>query len=174
MKKLLFGLLWFVVLYFLFCAGVGAVAGAKAGSQYTNTAAAQRAGQIAGAKAVSENLGFIVGGALTLAILGSGFGLLPGTRQAAPVVESEPFCHDYGQVLSEPGSNCLHSGQRTHKTVAEAYGSPNGLGLFDLIPGIRDLPHQVRKGLMIVVVFVVVGLINLGPQLFKLYHHLAK
>ena len=89
MKKLLFGFAWFVVLYFIFCAGVGGVAGAKAGSQYKNVEAAQRAGQEAGAKAVSENLGFIVGGALMLSILGSGFGLLPGTRtapvQAPPV-----------------------------------------------------------------------------------------
>jgi hypothetical protein len=97
MKKLLFGLLWFVVLYFLFCAGVGAVAGAAAGSQSKNTAAAQKAGQIAGAKAVSENLGLIVGAALTLSILGCGFGILPGTR-AAPLVESQPFCPDGGQI----------------------------------------------------------------------------
>jgi hypothetical protein len=80
MKKLLFGLLWFVVLYFMFCTGVGAFAGAKVGSQYKNAAAAQEAGGKAGAKAVSDNFGFIVGGALTLSILGSGFGLLPGTR----------------------------------------------------------------------------------------------
>jgi hypothetical protein len=83
MKKLLFGLLWFVVLYIAFCMGVGAVAGANAGSQYKNTAAAQKAGQIAGAKAVTENFGLIVGGALMLSILGSGFGLLPGTRAAS-------------------------------------------------------------------------------------------
>jgi hypothetical protein len=85
MKKLLFGLLWFVVLYFTFCGGVGGFAGAKAGSQYQNAAAAQEASKIAGAKAVSENLGVILGAALTLSILGSGFGLLPGTRTNANV-----------------------------------------------------------------------------------------
>ena len=172
MKKLLFGFVWFVVLYFVFCAGVGAIAGGIAGSQHTNTAAAQKAGQIAGAKAVTENLGFIVGGALMLSILGCGFGLLPGTR-AARLVESQPSSPEYGQILSEPASNCLDYGQRTHKTVAEAYGSPSGLGLFDLIPGIRDLPDPVRKAAMIVVVSVVVGALTLGPTLFRLYH-LAK
>jgi hypothetical protein len=80
MKKLLFGFLWFLALYFVFCMGVGAVAGANAGSKYKNAAAAQKAGGIAGAKAVNDNFGLIVGGALMLSILGSGFGLLPGTR----------------------------------------------------------------------------------------------
>jgi len=89
MKKLLFGFVWFVVLYFVFCMGFGAVAGAKAGSQYRDTAAAQRAGAIAGEKAVTENLGVIVGGALMLSILGSGFGLLPGTRAARPATQTE-------------------------------------------------------------------------------------
>ena len=172
MKKLLFGFVWFVVLYFTFCAGVGGVAGAKAGSQYKNAAAAKEAGGIAGAQAVSENFGFIVGGALTLSILGSGFGLLPGTR-AKPKTEAQPSCPDCGQTLSGPSSQCLHCGGRTHKTVAEAYGSPSGLGLFDLIPGIRDLPDPVRKGLMLVFVGVMVGGLILGPTLFRLYH-LAK
>ena len=42
--------------------------------------AQQKAGGIAGAKAVNDNFGLIAGGALMLSILGSGFGLLPGTR----------------------------------------------------------------------------------------------
>src|SRR5262249_51884337 len=171
MKKLLFGFVWFVLLYFVLCAGVGAFAGAKVGLQYKNAAAAQQASQKAGAKAVSENLGFIVGGALMLAILGSGFGLLPGTR-TAPLVASQPICPNCGQILSEPASQCLHCGGRVHKTYTQAYESPSGLGLFDLIPGIRDLPDPVRKATALVSVVVIVSLLILGPALFKLYHHL--
>jgi hypothetical protein len=80
MRKVLFGFVWFIVLYFVGCMGVGGVAGGIAGSRETNRAAAQMAGGRAGGKAVTENYGLIVGGAVTLSILGSGFGILPGTR----------------------------------------------------------------------------------------------
>jgi hypothetical protein len=152
MRKLLFGFVWFAALYVAFCAGVGGFAGAKAGARYTNKAEAQKAGGIAGGKAVSEYLGLIVGAAVALSILGSGFGVLPGTG-AKPKSNSQPSEREW----------------RTHKTVAEAYGSPTGLGLFDLIPGIRDLPDPVRWGLMLVVVTGIAGSLMLGPTLYKLY-----
>jgi hypothetical protein len=39
-----------------------------------------------------------------------------------------------------------------HKTAKEAYGAWSGLGLFDPIPGIGDLPFPVRLLLMVLVV----------------------
>ena len=87
MRKILFGFVWFVVLYFLGCMGVGAVAGAIAGSREPNAAAGQIAGQRAGAKGVSGNIGFIAGGALSLSILGCGAGILPGTRRRSSSAE---------------------------------------------------------------------------------------
>ncbi len=46
-----------------------------------------------------------------------------------------------------------------HKSVKEAYGSWKGLGVFDLIPGIRNLPYPVRLILMICTVTVLVIII---------------
>ena len=48
-----------------------------------------------------------------------------------------------------------------HKTAKEAYISWSGLGLFDLIPGIRDLPYPVRFVIMVVVVLLVVVVVPL-------------
>ena len=107
MKKLLFGLLWFVAFYFLFCMGVGGVAGGIAGSKHQNTAAAQKAGQLAGEKAVNEYLGAIVGTCLTLSILGSGFGLLPGTGSRRPPA-NQPAPPDSLQSLLQPTNNFTH------------------------------------------------------------------
>jgi tRNA(Ile2) C34 agmatinyltransferase TiaS len=90
------------------------------------------------------------------------------------MVQVKPFCQDCGEILSGPTSKCPHCGQRSHKTIAEAYGTPSGLGLFDLVPGVRDLPYHIRKTVMIVFVSGIVGLLILGPTLFRLYHHLNK
>jgi len=54
--------------------------------------------------------------------------------------------------------------QSRHKTVKEAYGSMKGLGLFDLIPGIRDLPYPVRLILAVIAVALIV--IFVLPRIF--------
>ncbi|HEV2968960.1 MAG TPA: hypothetical protein VGY55_03155 [Pirellulales bacterium] len=82
MKKVLFAFLWFVVLYFVACFLIGAVAGGIAGSHHPESvAAAQQAGMIAGARAVSEYRLLIVAGAMLLSAMGSVAGVLPGTRE---------------------------------------------------------------------------------------------
>lgn len=82
MNKVLFGIVWCVVLYFGICGIVGGVAGAKAGRNARGSAMASQLGGIAGGKAVRENHIVIVAGAIALAIAGSATGILPGTRQA--------------------------------------------------------------------------------------------
>ena len=57
------------------------------------------------------------------------------------------------------------SENKKKKTIKKAYLSLKGLGLFDLIPGVRDLPYVVRLVLavitVIVVVFGIFGFLNL-------------
>jgi hypothetical protein len=80
-KKVLFGFVWCVVFYFVACMFVGGVAGGIAGTKYPgNIPAAQEAGRIAGEKAVTQYLPYIAFSSVTLAILGSGAGILPGTK----------------------------------------------------------------------------------------------
>ena len=75
-------------------------------------------------------------------------------------------CPDCGHSVSIRASKCPQcGGPLWHKTAKEAYGSWSGLGLFDLIPGIRDLPYSIRFILMVIVVtllclFVVRPLFN--------------
>jgi hypothetical protein len=82
MKRALIAFLWFVVIYLVACGVIGGVAGGIAGSQHSNSiAAAQQAGQFAGAQAVSENRLLIVAGAILLSAMGSVAGVLPGTKE---------------------------------------------------------------------------------------------
>ncbi|MFH1565872.1 MAG: hypothetical protein ABIB98_01580 [bacterium] len=54
------------------------------------------------------------------------------------------------------------SKNKEEKTLKKAYLSWKGLGLFDLIPGVRDLPYVVRFILMaITVTLVVLGVFSL-------------
>lgn len=78
MKRVFFGLVWCVVFYFVGCMLAGAVAGGIAG--YHHPEAAAEAGRLAGIKVVQEYRPFIIFGAVTLAVLGSGAGYLPGTK----------------------------------------------------------------------------------------------
>ncbi len=86
--------------------------------------------------------------------------------------QRRPFCPSCGQIFSGYTSKCSYCGRRFHKTVVEAYTS--GLGLFDLIPGIRDLPDPLRYGLMLIVLFVILSALILGPVALKYYHHVAR
>jgi len=66
-------------------------------------------------------------------------------------------CPECGNMNTEIAANCPKCGiTLRHKSVKEAYGSWKGLGLLDLIPGIRDLPYPVRFILMICIVTVLV------------------
>ena len=84
-KRILFGVLWFIVFYFAGCIVVGAIAGAIAGAQ--DPANASDAGAIAGTRAVEDLHLYIVGGAVLLSGVGAWAGLLPGTRNKKPISE---------------------------------------------------------------------------------------
>jgi hypothetical protein len=56
-----------------------------------------------------------------------------------------------------PTAECPGCGRvRRHKTLREAYTTPDGLGFMDFIPGVRDLPWLVRLLILGAVVLVVV------------------
>ena len=54
------------------------------------------------------------------------------------------------------------SEDKKNKTVKDAYFSWKGLGLFDLIPGIRDLSYPIRLILMVVTLTIVLTLLYLS------------
>jgi len=78
LRKIVMGLVWFVVFYFGTCFIVGGIAGGIAGSR--DPAHAQEAGGIAGREAVLEYRPFILGGSILFAFAGSMTGILPGTK----------------------------------------------------------------------------------------------
>lgn len=81
MRKVLFGFVWLVVIYMVGSMILGGVVGFRVGLKYPNDpnrAAAEA--PMAAEEAVKKNLPMLVGGSITLAILGSAFGVLPGTR----------------------------------------------------------------------------------------------
>ena len=78
-------------------------------------------------------------------------------------MESTTVCPKCGQAVRTKDLKCPSCrGFVRHKTAKEAYGF--GLGLFDLIPGIRDLPFFLRFVLALIVVGGVVPII-----IFALY-----
>jgi hypothetical protein len=88
MKRVFFAFVWFVVIYFVTCMIVGGIAGGIAGSKHPNDmATAQRAGGIAGAKAVEENRLIILLEAVLLTALGTVAGVLPGTKGSPSPVD---------------------------------------------------------------------------------------
>lgn len=75
------------------------------------------------------------------------------------------FCPHCAEQVSKEDFECPACGGRVrYKTAKEAYGTWGGLGLFDLLPGIRDLPYPVRLLLMAVVVCLLIWF--LVPHLF--------
>ncbi len=79
-RRIVLGIIWFVVLYFLGCFGVGAIAGGIAGASIEPGQNAAEVGSKAGAAATQACLPLIALGALVLASVGSFLGFLPGTR----------------------------------------------------------------------------------------------
>jgi len=78
-KATILGIVWCVVLYFVACFLVGAVAGAIAGAADPKNASI--AGAQAGTAAVSAYRLTIFLGVVAVAIIGSWSGVLPGTKR---------------------------------------------------------------------------------------------
>jgi general stress protein YciG len=81
MKRVLLGIVWFVVFYLGSCAAIGFVAGGIAGA--TDPAHAAEAGREAGQHIVKPLVPYLFGGSVLLAILGTVYGVLPGTKKKA-------------------------------------------------------------------------------------------
>lgn len=69
-------------------------------------------------------------------------------------------CPDCGHQVSKRARKCPQcGGPLWHKTVNDAYFSSKGMGLIDLIPGVRDLPFLARlalTALLLAIVFIFV------------------
>jgi len=81
MKRTVFGVIWFVVIYFGLCVLIGAVAGGIAGAN--NPENANEAGAIAGAAAVAKYRIYIIIFAIITSVAGTVTRFLPGTRVKA-------------------------------------------------------------------------------------------
>lgn len=90
MKRILFGIIWFVVLTLVGFIGGGAIAGAIAGSQISATSFSEGAakggqvGRVAGAKFGQKYGGLVILGVLVVSIVGTATGVLPGTKKKTP------------------------------------------------------------------------------------------
>ena len=75
-------------------------------------------------------------------------------------MSNNQVCSQCGVEVSEKVLKCPQCGsQARYKTLKEAY-SWSGLGLFDLIPVIRDLPYLIRFVIMAATVLALGVLIN--------------
>lgn len=75
-------------------------------------------------------------------------------------MKTAPVCPHCGHDVAAKDLKCPDCGGRVrYKTVNEAYGTWGGMGLFDLIPGIRDLPTPFRLLLLILVIGTLVWFI---------------
>jgi hypothetical protein len=79
MKRVLLGIVWFVVFYLGSCAAIGFIAGGVAGAN--DPAHAAEAGRAAGQRVVKPAVPYLFGGSVLLAIFGTAYGVLPGTKK---------------------------------------------------------------------------------------------
>jgi hypothetical protein len=93
-RKIAFGLVWFVVIYFGTCMVLGGIAGWNAGTE--DPARAYEAGGDAAERFLEPLTGYIMLGSLLAAVLGSATGFLPGTRK-------KNSAHAAGAPREEPG-----------------------------------------------------------------------
>jgi hypothetical protein len=82
MKRVLMGIVWFVVLYIGSCMAIGMGVGFVAGTH--DPAHAKEAGKVAAQKTLQPYLPYLLGGSLLLAFAGTATGILPGTRKRKP------------------------------------------------------------------------------------------
>lgn len=85
-RRISFGLVWLFVLYFGIATFVGGVAGGIAGANAQPDENPAILGQEAGARAVEAYFPWIVLSSLSLSIIGTMFGFLPGTHKSRPPV----------------------------------------------------------------------------------------
>jgi hypothetical protein len=86
-KKILVGIVWFVVLYMGACMLTGAIAGGIAGAKDPEHASI--VGRQAGQQTVLALRMYFLLGAAAISIVGASLGVLPGTR-AKPKIEKSP------------------------------------------------------------------------------------
>ena len=93
-KRILLAVVWCVVLYFVGCALVGGIVGGMATANIRPGEDASTIGAAAGAGVVGSNRLLIGVCAAVLAIFGSYFGFLPGSRVAPkqPIAPESPRC----------------------------------------------------------------------------------
>lgn len=61
-------------------------------------------------------------------------------------------CEACGETVREDVPKCPSCGQRLRYKTWKESRAWGGLGFFDMIPGIRDLPGPLRFALMVIVV----------------------
>jgi len=81
MKKLVMAMVWAVVFYLGASFLLGFYIGFDVGMREKDPQVGQRLVTQAVEKAINDYLPYLVGGSLTLAVLGSFAGILPGTRE---------------------------------------------------------------------------------------------
>jgi hypothetical protein len=81
MKRVLMGIVWFIVLYLGVLIIGGAIVGALAGAGQPNPQQAAQAGRLAGNDFGQTYGALILIGSLLVAIAGSVTGILPGTKK---------------------------------------------------------------------------------------------
>lgn len=80
MKRVIFGIVWFVVLWFGILIGGSAVVGGVAASKVQGQQQGASAGERAGREFGERYGAVILFGALAVAVVGSAAGVLPGTK----------------------------------------------------------------------------------------------
>jgi putative ABC transport system ATP-binding protein len=75
-------------------------------------------------------------------------------------VATSPVCPHCGQYVLARAVKCPGCGGRLrYKTAIEAFGSFGGMGLIDLIPGVRDFPTPVRFLLGVICIVILVSVV---------------
>ena len=93
MRKVIFGLVWFVLFYFGACTVAGGIAGAKAASNLPRNSPPERVKEVtlAASSATVYSLRiYLFTGALVISVVGSASGYLPGTRDSEDAVAQQP------------------------------------------------------------------------------------
>ena len=111
MRRIAMGVVWFVVMYIGMSAVLGGIAGALASRDASATAGQPQSmqegyetGRIAGQKMSRKYGPLVLLGSLALAIGGTAFGVLPGTKPRKPC----PHC---AESINAAATVCRHCGR---------------------------------------------------------------